>query len=63
VDLDPTTLGSQQASTIAMAALVAASTALTAVLVPVWASFHNCSSELDVVHFSSLLDLICSRLC
>ena len=63
VDLAPTTLGSQQAASVAMAALVAASTTLTAVLVPLWASLHGWSLESEPEHFSSLLDLNCSRLC
>ena len=63
VDLDPTTLGSQQAAMIALAALVAAGTALVALLAPTFAVLHGCSFEIPVFQLSDLLDLICIRLC
>lgn len=63
VDLDPTTLGSQQAAMLAMSALLAACTVLSAVLIPTWSSVRGWSFESAAVHFFGLLDLICTRLC
>ncbi|HSB74470.1 MAG TPA: hypothetical protein VLC12_02405, partial [Terriglobales bacterium] len=63
VDLDPTTLGSQQAAVMALAGLVAAGTAPVALLVPSFAVWHGCSFETPVLYLSGLLDLICIRLC
>ena len=61
VDLDPTTLGSQQAASITMTAV--AGTILTSVLVPQWGSLQDGLFHTAAFPFSSLLDLICSRLC
>lgn len=63
VDLDPTTLGSQQAATMAMAALVAAGTGLLTLFIPHWTANQRWSSEPATFHGGGLLDLICTRLC
>ncbi|MGE5207678.1 MAG: hypothetical protein ACM3PW_18860 [Chlamydiota bacterium] len=63
VNLDPITLGSQQAAMLAMSALAAAGIALAALVAPVWANRWGWPLEKSAAHFSSLLDLICSRLC
>ena len=63
VNLDPTTLGSQQAGTVAITAVAAAGMALSAVFISLGLTAQGWSLEVDTLHFSSLLDLICSRLC
>jgi hypothetical protein len=63
VNLDPTTLSSQQAAVLAMAALAAAGNALAAVVVPMWAMVLDRLFEKATAHLSSLLDLLCTRLC
>lgn len=61
VNLDPTTLGSQQAANITMMGV--AGTILTLVLAFQWGSLHDGLFHTAAFPFSSLLDLICSRLC
>ena len=61
VDLDPTTLGSQQAASITTMAV--AGTILIAVLLLQRGSLHDGLFHTAAFPFLSLLDLICSRLC
>lgn len=61
VDLDPTTLGSQQAASITI--MVVAGTILASVLVLQWGSLQDTLFHTTAFPFLSLLDLICSRLC
>ncbi len=61
VDLDPTTLGAQQAASITI--MVVAGTILASVLVLQWGSLQDRLFHTAAFSFLSLLDLICSRLC
>lgn len=63
VDLDPTTLGAQQAGVMATAVLLAAVTTLAAVLVPDPVTLHAWWFHPAACHSLALLDFICSRLC